>query len=118
MFDSIIYIINIDFHFFFHIPSFVLFCCRDPSYNNNFDILLSSNFLIPPDQKMNTFIPKKQKALIHFRVSKLFFYCGGDDGDRTRDLIVANDTLSQLSYTPLNSHLGVLLLLYFFYVVK
>ncbi len=25
---------------------------------------------------------------------------GGADGDRTRDLIVANDALSQLSYSP------------------
>ncbi len=25
---------------------------------------------------------------------------GGDDGDRTRDLSVANAALSQLSYTP------------------
>lgn len=33
---------------------------------------------------------------------------GGDDGDRTRDLIVANDTLSQLSYTPINLPMEVI----------
>ena len=35
----------------FHIPPFALFCCQDPSHNKNFDTLLSSNFLIPPDKK-------------------------------------------------------------------
>ena len=28
------------------------------------------------------------------------FYCGGDEGDRTLDLSVANAALSQLSYIP------------------
>lgn len=51
IFDNTIYIINMDFHFFFHIPPFVLFCRRDPSHNNNFDILPSSNFPISPSQK-------------------------------------------------------------------
>lgn len=46
-------------------------------------------------------------------IKAILFNCGGDDGDRTRDLIVANDTLSQLSYTPLNSHLGV-----FYYLIS
>ncbi len=33
-------------------------------------------------------------------VSNLYYLNGGANGVRTRDLIVANDALSQLSYSP------------------
>ena len=31
----------------------------------------------------------------------LYKKCGGDNGARTRDLLTASQTLSQLSYTPI-----------------
>ncbi len=30
------------------------------------------------------------------------FGLGGDEGDRTPDLVIANDALSQLSYIPIS----------------
>jgi hypothetical protein len=33
-------------------------------------------------------------------MSEAFGEYGGADGDRTRDLLVANEALSQLSYSP------------------
>jgi hypothetical protein len=34
------------------------------------------------------------------RLLSIFRLCGGVDGSRTRDLAIANGTLSQLSYNP------------------
>jgi hypothetical protein len=44
----------------------------------------------------------RQPDFLFFRVffSRRVLISCGDDGDRTRDLVVANHALSQLSYTP------------------
>ena len=47
------------------------------------------------------FLSAKKKGLITF-VSNLCFSHGGADEARTRYLIVANDALSQVSYSPTN----------------
>ena len=34
-----------------------------------------------------------------------FLFCGGDEGNRTLDPLLAGQVLSQLSYTPVYSHI-------------
>jgi hypothetical protein len=56
----------------------------------------------PPIYVLRIFIQSSTR--IHFFFTVLVdnrFVSGGDDGARTRNLVVANHALSQLSYTPI-----------------
>ena len=51
--------------------------------------------------------PPELQTVILSRWDWFFFHLGGDDGVRTHDPLLAGQVLSQLSYTPICSRIGL-----------
>src|SRR5690349_22698751 len=71
--------------------------CRRPGHSSVFDEDHRSALAAPADRLKEQSRAQKQKAPVARGLSNEY---GGDEGDRTLDLRIANATLSQLSYVP------------------
>ena len=74
---------------------------KAPGHSSVFDEDHRSALAAPADRLKEQSRAQKQKAPIARGLSNEY---GGDEGDRTLDLRIANATLSQLSYRPTRVH--------------